>query len=110
MKAVSLDNANAKEMMKTLEANEEPTCAQQVHLLARALVTCVEEFYRIAEIISVITPEHRAMPDEDIVAAAVSALYYASPLGERQEIMADVFQQTQKVSAVADSVEEVPDA
>jgi hypothetical protein len=108
MKAVSLDNSTGEEIAKALEGgNKELTCPQQVHLLARALSSCMEEFYRIAEILSVITPEHKAMPDEEIVSGAVSALYFAAPLTERQEILHDVFTNTK---SVADADKEVQDA
>ena len=111
MKAVSLDSVSGEVIAKALGMNEELTCEMQVNLLARALTACTEEFYRIAEIISVITPEHRAMPDEDVVAAAVSALYFSAPHSERQEILNDVFNFKQGTDAeVADTDKEVHDA
>jgi len=106
MEAVSLNNDNVEELMKVLEKGNAPTCEQQVQLLCRAVTAGLEEMYRVAEIISVITPNHRAMPDENVVGGMVSALYFAAPLDERQEILGEVLQ-TRKV---ADADEEVPDA
>lgn len=106
MKAVSLELTDKQGLMKVLEAGKEATCEQQVQILARAVIAAIEELQRIEEIVSVITPKHRAIPNEDTMGSLLSALYFAAPLKEREEIFDDIL----SPGAVGNSVSKVPDA
>lgn len=106
MKAVSLELTDKKNLIKILEEGKEATCEQQVQILARAVIAAIEELQRIAEIVSVVTPEHRVMPDEDTMGSLLSALYFSAPLKEREEIFDDIISH----GAMGNSVPQVPDA